>query len=45
MTQYQPIKRPLVANRGEDNRGTDQRLAPLDLFMNECAFMNNEEQT
>ena len=45
MTQYRPIKRPLVANRGEDNQGEDQRLAPLDLFMNECAFMNNEEQT
>jgi len=45
MTQYRPIKRPLVANRGEDNRGADQHLAPLDLFMNECAFMNNEEQT
>ena len=45
MTQYRPIKRPLVANRGEDNQGEDQRLAPLDIFMNECAFMNNEEQT
>ena len=45
MTQYRPIKRPLVANRGEDNRGANQHLAPLDLFMNECAFMNNEEQT
>jgi hypothetical protein len=45
MTQYRPIKRPLVANRGEDNRGADQHLAPLDLFTNECAFMNNEEQT
>ncbi|WP_429170180.1 hypothetical protein [Aeromonas rivipollensis] len=45
MTQYRPIKRPLVANRGEDNRGADQHLAPLDLFMNEYAFMNNEEQT
>ena len=45
MTQYQSIKRPLVTNHGEDNRSVDQRLAPLDLFMNECAFMNNEEQT
>ena len=45
MTQYQPIKRLLVASRGEDNRGADQRLAPHDLFMNESAFMNNEEQT
>ena len=44
MTQYQPIKHPLVANHGEDNRGADQRLAPLNVFMNECAFMN-EEQT
>ena len=44
MTQYQPIKRLLVANRGEDNRGADQRLASLNVFMNECAFMN-EEQT
>ncbi|MFM5093160.1 hypothetical protein ACEUCJ_05580 [Aeromonas rivipollensis] len=40
MTQYQPIKHLLIANRGEDNRG----LAPLNVFMNECAFMN-EEQT
>ena len=45
MTQDQPIERPLVANHGEDSRGADQHLAPLDLFMNECAFMNNEEQT
>ena len=44
MTQYQPIKRLLIANRGEDNRGADQRLAPLNVFMNKCAFMN-EEQT
>ncbi|WP_395948488.1 hypothetical protein ACFWHB_11975 [Aeromonas mytilicola subsp. aquatica] len=43
MTQYRPIKRPLVANHGEDNRGTDQRLAPLDLFMNECAFIHQEQ--
>ncbi|MFM5557051.1 hypothetical protein [Aeromonas rivipollensis] len=43
MTPYQPIKRPLVANHGEDNRGTDQRLAPLDLFMNECAFIHQEQ--
>ena len=43
MTQYQPIKRPLVANHGEDNRGTDQRIAPLDLFMNECAFIHQEQ--
>ena len=43
MTQYRPIKRPLVANHGEDNRGEDQRLAPLDLFMNECAFIHQEQ--
>ena len=43
MTPYQPIKRPLVANRGEDNQGEDQRLAPLDLFMNECAFIHQEQ--
>ncbi|WP_277395075.1 hypothetical protein [Aeromonas media] len=44
MTQYQPIKRLLIANHGEGNRSADQRLAPLNVFMNECAFMN-EEQT
>ncbi|MGE6208057.1 hypothetical protein [Aeromonas media] len=43
MTQYQPIKRLLVANRGEDNRGAEQRLAPLDLFINEFAFIHQEQ--
>ena len=43
MTQYRPIKRPLVANRGEDNRGAEQRLAPLDLFINEFAFIHQEQ--
>ena len=28
MTQYQPIKRLLVANRGEDNRGRSNALPP-----------------
>lgn len=44
MTQYQPIKRLLIASRGEDHRG-DQPLAPLNRSINEDAFMNNEEQT
>lgn len=43
MTQYQPIKRLLVANCGEDNRGAEQRLAPLDLFINEFAFIHQEQ--
>ncbi|WP_267965532.1 hypothetical protein [Aeromonas rivipollensis] len=43
MTQYQPIKRPLVANRGEDNRGADQRLASLNVLMNECDFIHQEQ--
>ncbi|MGE6265014.1 hypothetical protein [Aeromonas media] len=43
MTQYQPIKRLLVASRGEDNQGADQRLAPIDLFMNEFAFIHQEQ--
>lgn len=44
MTQYQPIKRLLIANRSEDNRDADQRFSPLNLFMNECA-LTDEEQT
>lgn len=43
MTQYQPIKRLLIANRGEDNRGADQRLASLNVFMNECDFIHQEQ--
>ena len=43
MTQYQPIKRLLVASRGEDNRGAEQRLAPLDLFINKFAFIHQEQ--
>jgi hypothetical protein len=29
MTQDHPIKRLLIAHRGEDNRGADQHVRPL----------------
>jgi hypothetical protein len=36
MTQDHPIKRLLIAHRGEDNRGADQHVRPLRTFMSEA---------
>ena len=43
MTQYHPIRRLVTTNRDQGHRSADQRLASLNVFMNQCAFMRQEQ--